>query len=404
MCYLFVNRLRKAVEPGHKLLVTLRYMSTGELYRTSLRWNHRLAHNTISIIIRDTCKAIYEEYLEEIWTMPSTPEGWKEVAEGFSTRWNFHHCVGALDGKHIAIVKPPKTGSLYRNYKGFFSVVLMAAVDANYSFLWFSVGHPGRNSDAGIFRRSPLKRKLERGQLGLPDAEPLPHDHTRNIPYFFIGDEAFPLNSWLMKKFPNRGCTAFHRIFNYRISRARLVVENAFGIMANRWRCFTTTMQQPPKTVCMIVKAALTMQDMIRKRRPLMPGEVDVVDEQANIVQEGSWRQNVRLYDSENTVGNRVMLAARSQRNYLCEYYNAPIGAVPWQRRRVLMNDRRQAEEDARSEDEAEPESEQNRRRTLTPSRIQTLIWTLTHGLSRSELSCGAYFCQVPLKLYLCIL
>ena len=68
MCYLFVNRLRKAVEPGHKLLVTLRYMSTGELYRTSLRWNHRLAHNTISFILRDTCKAIYEEYQEEIWT------------------------------------------------------------------------------------------------------------------------------------------------------------------------------------------------------------------------------------------------------------------------------------------------------------------------------------------------
>lgn len=361
MFCLCVHRGRKPIEPGHKLLVTLRYMATGELYRSSLRWNHRLPHNTISIFIREVSVAIYEEFLEEVWTIPSTPEGWKEVAEGFSSRWNFHHCVGALDGKHIALVKPHNSGSLYFNYKKFFSIVLMAAVDANYKFLWTSIGHPGRNSDAGIFKRSPLRRKLELNRLGLPPPEPLPDDDTRDIPYFFIGDEAFPLQKWLMKKYSARGCTPFNRIFNYRLSRARLVVENGFGILANRWRCLTTTMQQQPKTVILVTKACLTLHNVIRGRDPLQPGEVDVVDEEGNIVQEGAWRQNVpRLLDGRNGRGNRAVGDAKSQRDFLCQYYNGP-GAVPWQQRRVLVNDRRQAEAEAQSEDEAESDPESDR-------------------------------------------
>ena len=69
-------------------------MATGEGYRSSMRFSYRIPHNTISIIIRRVSKAIFREYRQEVWTVPSTPAAWKELSQGFSTRWNFHNCLG----------------------------------------------------------------------------------------------------------------------------------------------------------------------------------------------------------------------------------------------------------------------------------------------------------------------
>ena len=56
---------------------------------------------------------------------PTDPEDWKKIEERFRNSWNVPHAVSALDGKHIAIKKPKKSGSGYFNYKGYFSLVLL---------------------------------------------------------------------------------------------------------------------------------------------------------------------------------------------------------------------------------------------------------------------------------------
>ena len=268
-------------------------------------YDFRVAHNSISTFVLEVCTAIYKEHKEEMFNMPSTQDEWKAVASQFGTRWNFHHCYGAIDGKHIAIKKPNKSGSLYYNYKRFCSVVLLAIVDANYSFLWCKVGANGSSSDARVFNESTLRGALEDNTIGFPAPDPLPGD-DRNFPYFIVGDDAFPLRKWLLKPYSRRAMTHKERVMNYRTSRARRVVENGFGILAHRWRCLLTTLLLEPDRVIRVVLGCLTLHNWLRKRRPgLQDLNLDHEDEDGNVVP-GAWREDVQMTETNQMVGQRA--------------------------------------------------------------------------------------------------
>ena len=69
----------------------------------------------------------------------------------FHKQWNFPQSLGALDEKHIVMQAPANIGGYYCNYKGTFSIVLLAVVDAEYKFMYVDVGCSGRVSDGGVF-------------------------------------------------------------------------------------------------------------------------------------------------------------------------------------------------------------------------------------------------------------
>ena len=150
-----------------KLAITLRYLATGSSYKT-LAFAFRVASNTICLFIPEVVDAIVSEY-GDLVAMPESPDGWRAVARGFRSRWNFHHCVGAVDGKHIRIVKPNNTGSQYHhNYKGFFSVILFAIVGPDYRFMYADIGVNGSTSDCSVYNASTLKVYLASNDIGLP--------------------------------------------------------------------------------------------------------------------------------------------------------------------------------------------------------------------------------------------
>jgi hypothetical protein len=72
--------------------------------------------------------------------MPSTEAEWLAVADAFNDKWQFPHCLRAMDGKHIVMKKPSNSGSTFYNYKHTFSIVLLAVVDPSYRFLYVAVG------------------------------------------------------------------------------------------------------------------------------------------------------------------------------------------------------------------------------------------------------------------------
>jgi len=175
------TRFRQALEPEMKLAITLRHLATGDSHVT-LQYTFRVARCTICLLVKEVCCALVKELKNEVITCPVDRNAWEQVEESFNLRWNILHACGALDGKHVAIRKPPKTGTMYHNYKGFFSRVLMALVDADYKFMWIDVGGLESQSDAQIYNQSELKECLEDGSIGFPPPSPLPND-VQDFPY-----------------------------------------------------------------------------------------------------------------------------------------------------------------------------------------------------------------------------
>lgn len=89
--------------------------------------------------------------------MPTpTVNDFKNIANEFYNKWDFPNCIGSLDGKHIRIKCPKNSGSMFFNYKQYFSIILMAIADANYKFLMINVGSYGKDSDGSVLCNTTL--------------------------------------------------------------------------------------------------------------------------------------------------------------------------------------------------------------------------------------------------------
>jgi hypothetical protein len=258
---------------------------------------------------------------------PCTEDQWLAIAHQFSTRWNFDHCIGALDGKHIVIRPPPNTGSEFYNYKHTFSVVLLALVDADYRFIYVDIGTNGRISDGGVYEKSALSTVLDTNSVCLPSDRPLPGRH-KSMPYVIVADEAFPLKNYIMKPYSGRTTDSVkRRIYNYRLSRARRVVENAFGILANRFRVFLAPIPLAPKKVQTIVLTACLLHNFLRGKVIQNSLTEASVAETDTITVQSSGQSWLSLATCQQ---RRYTDQANEIRNEFCEYFSSE-GSVAWQ-------------------------------------------------------------------------
>ncbi|XP_023240761.1 protein ANTAGONIST OF LIKE HETEROCHROMATIN PROTEIN 1-like [Centruroides sculpturatus] len=207
------TKFGKPISPAERLTVTLRFLATGNTFR-DLSWEFRIGERTISYIVTETCAALYET-LKYTFQVPTSKEHWMAIAKHFQDRWNVPHCLGAIDGKHIVMRKPINSGSHYHNYKGTESIVLLAVVDANYTFRYVDVGTQGRISDGGVWNKCNLKELIDVNALDIPPAHPLPGQDIVT-PYVFLADDAFGLKPYILKPYGGSDLTLEERICNYR--------------------------------------------------------------------------------------------------------------------------------------------------------------------------------------------
>ena len=226
---------------------------------------------------------------------------------------------------------PPNSNSLFYNYKGYFSIVLMALVDADYRFIFIDVGNYGSNGDSGIFKHSLLGEAFAGRMLNIPPPKRLPgYPEGGALPHCFVANEAFPLRMDLMRPYPRgkkKDRLPFDKsIFNYRLSRARRIVENAFGILAQRFRVYDRRIHMDDHNVIKIVNATCVLHNYLCTAR------MDVANVMGALNPDGNqYLQPHAMLRELQHQGYHSTDAAQRVRRIYKDYFNSEVGAVPWQ-------------------------------------------------------------------------
>lgn len=297
-------------------MFVFRYLATGNSF-VDLHHYFRLGVTTIREIVKTVCSAIWNVMKSEC--LPElTKCDWIKIAKEFESRTNFPNCLGAVDGKHVRIVKPANSASVYYNYKNYFSVVLMAVTDANYKFLYVDIGSYGKCGDSTIFQTSVMYQRILEGTMNIPEDRCISNMRPKPIPFVFLADDAFSLSHTVICPYVGKILDEKKRIFNYRHCRARRFVECSFGILASKWRIFHRPMNVEVDFVIQIIKACCVLHNYVRDR--------DGVQFQDTLYMFPSYDEEV------NARSVRARQYTSYTRNTLADYFENE-GAVPWQKK-----------------------------------------------------------------------
>ena len=173
--------------------------------------------------------------------------------------------------------------------------------------------------------------------LSIPKLAPLPNSETC-LPFVFVGDDAFGLKENMMKPYPSQNRTLEEKVFDYRLSRARRIIENSFGIATARFRIFRIPINAKFSTVKSVTKAVVRLHDFLMKKNRegdnqyCPPNYIDR-DENDHVLS-GDWRQEQNhisgLKDVRRIGSSNYWKTAEVIRDKFKDYF-ANEGAVDWQ-------------------------------------------------------------------------
>ncbi|KAL1447466.1 hypothetical protein MTO96_044281 [Rhipicephalus appendiculatus] len=269
--------MREAISVEKRVAVSLyRLCSTAE--DRTIAELFAIGRSTVNLLYKEFCKAVLKN-LEEDWVKMISPADMEEHMREFFAVTGFPQGVGALDGCHFPVSPPKKHASDYYNYKGWYSMILLALVDHRYRFRYTNVGSPGRCHDSFVYGRSALCRAIETGAFKRPTAT----IEGVCVPPIVLCDQAFALSPNLQKPYANAQPDTQERAYNYNLSKTRRVVENAFGRVKARFRFIMKRMECNLTTTTLVIKACCVLHNICE-------GFQEHVEPQ--------WEQEVAMWDA----------------------------------------------------------------------------------------------------------
>ena len=222
----------------------------------------------------------------------------------------------------------------------------MAVCDSNYSFTLVDIGNYGQDSECEVLSNSVLGQAMKTGSLYLPDPDCI-GSYSILTPYYFVGNAAFSLKIYMLRPYPGKYLEDDKRIFNYCLSRGRRVIDNAFGILATKFRICHCVIIAKPAKVTKIAQAACGLHNYLKISEAQNPpsfrlycphGYVDHEDRQGNLIC-GEWRQhdNSGLHAITHDDSNRFSKSAGEVCNTLKRYFSSTDGVIPSQEHHIHL-------------------------------------------------------------------
>ncbi len=209
----------------------------------------------------------------------------------------------------------------------------MAVVNAHCEFIMCDFGTNGRISDGGVIEYTNFYRKLKNGELSLP-APKKTKNSDKLLPFVFVADEAFTLRTDFLKPFSRRDLNNAKKIFNYRLSRARCKVENAFGILANCFRIFHTPISVNLEAIDCIVMACCVLHNFLRRKSAGYIPTTNLYREDTDNGTIDMGLQANNIIPLQQTHNQRTNRDAQQVRELFMEYFNNE-GSLDWQQRMI---------------------------------------------------------------------
>ena len=176
-------------------------------------------------VFNHVCRILVARLHNKNVYIPSSDEEWQAKLRGFIENYEFS-CVGAWDGFHIY------TTTKLKQYYSFKKRYFVSNMEKR--FLYTAVGAPGSTHDSRLLRNTRLCQQLSEGEIFLNKCLHL--GHSGEIPLVTIGGSTFPQHSWLLKAHKEDTKVDKERYFNKKLCSARVVTENCYGMLKERWR------------------------------------------------------------------------------------------------------------------------------------------------------------------------
>lgn len=197
------------------------------------------------------------------------------------------------------------------------------------------IGAQGRLSDGGIFRNSSIGQGFQQRCFDLPMPDHIPALNFE-LPYVLIGDEAFALNTYMMRPYPRSGSlNRTQKIFNYRLSRARRIVETSFGILAARRRFFRKPIIACVPTILKIIQASVCLHNYIMQEEESVPTRFR---RYGSLTSEEEHLDAHALTDVTRAGSNTYTHNAALTRDTFARYFET-VDPLEYQNFRILQND-----------------------------------------------------------------